>query len=168
MKIAMSHLVLLVGTAMLAACGESGDEPAPANEPAETSAEVPAESTADEAPSADNTETVDGTMLANFTGDASAGEQVFTQCAACHAVTPGENRVGPSLAGIVGDEAGKVEGYSYTPANAEIGIEWTPEKLFQYLENPRRVIPGTKMAFAGLSDPQDRADIIAYLETTGE
>ena len=78
------------------------------------------------------------------------------------------NRVGPSLAGVVGREAGTVEGYNYTPANANSGITWTPEKLFQYLENPQRVVPGTKMAFAGLSDGQDRADVIAYLESGGE
>ncbi len=172
MKIDMRLLGLLGGTALLAACGGSGDAPAPAEEPADTSAEAPADDTADAgdaaAPAADNTETMDGTMLANFTGDVAAGEAVFAQCGACHVVTPGENRVGPSLAGIVGHEAGAVEGYSYSPANANSGIVWTPEKLFQYLENPQRVVPGTKMAFAGLSDPQDRADVIAYLETTGE
>lgn len=169
MKIDMRHLGLLAGTALLAACGGSADEPAPA-EPADTAeAAAPAEDTADAgdaAPAADNTETVDGTMLANFTGDAAAGEQVFTQCSACHVVEPGVNRIGPSLHGIVGNEAGQVEGFSYSPANANSGIVWTPEKLFQYLENPQRVIPGTTMTFAGLSDPQDRADVIAYLETT--
>ncbi|WP_234035026.1 c-type cytochrome [Aurantiacibacter sediminis] len=169
MKIDMRHLGLLAGTALLAACGGSGDEPAPA-EPADTTeAEAPAEDTADAgdaAPAPDNTETVDGTTLANFTGDASAGEQVFAQCGACHVVEPGVNRIGPSLHGIVGNEAGQVEGFNYSPANANSGIEWTPEKMFQYLENPQRVIPGTTMTFAGLSDPQDRADVIAYLEST--
>ncbi len=72
--------------------------------------------------------------------------------------------VGPSLAGIVGRAAGSVAGYSYSNANKNSGITWTPEKMFQYLEKPARVVPGTKMAFAGLSKAQDRADVIAYLK----
>ena len=103
--------------------------------------------------------------LADFTGDAAAGEKTFMQCAACHVVEPGVNRVGPSLAGIIGRVAGTVEGFNYTDANKNSGITWTPEKLFQYLENPKRVIPGTKMAFAGLPKGQDRADVIAYLQS---
>ena len=93
------------------------------------------------------------------------GKVVFLQCKTCHVLEPGQNRIGPSLAGIVGRAAGTVEGFSYTPANANSGITWTEEKLFQYLENPQRVVPGTKMAFAGLSKAQDRADVIAYLKT---
>ncbi len=72
--------------------------------------------------------------------------------------------VGPSLAGIVGRAAGSVAGYSYSNANKNSGITWTPEKMFQYLEKPARVVPGTKMAFAGLPKAQDRADVIAYLK----
>jgi len=72
--------------------------------------------------------------------------------------------VGPSLAGIVGRAAGSVAGFSYSNANKNSGITWTPEKMFQYLEKPARVVPGTKMAFAGLSKAQDRADVIAYLK----
>lgn len=158
----------LIGVAMaaslVAACGggapeeaASGDAAAPAD--AETAA-APADAGA---PAADSTDTLDGTVLANFTGDAAAGADVFKQCMACHVVEPGQNRTGPTLAGIIGRAAGSVEGYSYTPANANSGITWTPEKMFQYLENPMRVIPGTKMAFAGLKDAQDRADVIAYL-----
>jgi len=153
---------------LLAACGGSATD-----ESAETSTETEAvveteevivEEEAPATPAADDVATLDGTMLANFTGDASAGERVFLQCQACHVVMEGVNRVGPSLAGIVGRTAGTVEGFNYTAANANSGITWTPEKMFQYLENPQRVIPGTRMAFAGLKDAQDRADIIAYLQ----
>ncbi|WP_367280034.1 cytochrome c family protein [Sphingomonas sp. LHG3406-1] len=115
------------------------------------------------APAADNVDTVDGARFASFTGDAAKGEAVFSQCRTCHVTEPNVNRIGPSLHKIVGSEAGKVAGYSYSPANADSGIIWSPEKLFQYLENPRRVIPGTKMAFAGIPDPQKRADLIAWL-----
>lgn len=159
---------------LLVACGGGESEPAgDTSAEAASAEEAPAEETTAEAeaapsaPAADDVATVDGTTLADFTGTAAAGEKVFMQCRACHVVEPGVNRVGPSLAGIVGRAAGSVEGYSYTPANANSGITWTPEKMYQYLENPQRVIPGTKMAFAGLKNGQDRADVIAYLATTG-
>lgn len=154
---------------LLVACGggatDDASEPAAETEaPAETTTEAAAEEEAPAAPAADDVATVDGTTLADFTGDAAAGEKVFIQCQACHVLDEGVNRVGPSLAGIVGRAAGSVEGFNYTDANANSGITWTPEKMFQYLENPQRVIPGTRMAFAGLKDGQDRADIIAYLQ----
>ncbi|RGP41302.1 Cytochrome c2 [Altererythrobacter insulae] len=153
---------------LLVACGGgAADESAEPAAEAEAATETAAAEAADEAPAApapDNIETVDGTTLADFTGDAAAGESVFVQCQACHVLDEGVNRVGPSLAGIIGREAGSVEGFNYTDANANSGITWTPEKMFQYLENPQRVIPGTRMAFAGLKDGQDRADIIAYLQ----
>lgn len=163
-------LSALAPIALLAACGGGADEPAASDDSAsadaveETAAAEPAEEAAS-GPAADSTDTVDGTSLANFTGDAAAGEKVFLQCKSCHVIEPGQNRIGPSLAGIVGREAGTVEGFNYTEANANSGITWTKEKMFQYLEDPMRVIPGTKMAFAGLKDAQDRADIIAYLDT---
>jgi cytochrome c len=116
-------------------------------------------------PTANNTETMTGDTLAQFTGDAAAGQRVFLQCQACHAVEAGANRLGPTLHNVVGRQSGGVPGFSYSPANRNAGITWTPEKLFQYLENPRRIVPGTTMAFAGIGDPQRRADLIAYLAT---
>ncbi len=149
----------------LAACSGGGSEEkaaAPANT---TTAAAPAAAPAPKAaaPAADDTATVTGATFASFTGDAASGKTVFLQCQACHAVEAGVNKIGPSLAGIVGRAAGTVAGYSYTPANKNSGITWTPEKLFQYLENPQRVVPGTKMAFAGIPDEQKRANVIAYL-----
>ncbi len=73
------------------------------------------------------------------------------------------NRVGPSLHGIIGRTAGTVAGYNYSTANKNSGAVWDEATLFAYLENPRAYIPGTKMAFVGLRDAQQRADIIAYL-----
>ena len=72
--------------------------------------------------------------------------------------------VGPSLHAIQGRKSGSVPGYSYSTANKNSGITWTNEKLFQYLETPQRIIPGTKMTYTGLKDPQKRADVIAYLD----
>ena len=99
-----------------------------------------------------------------LTGDASNGRRVFTQCMACHAVQEGRNMAGPSMFGIVGRPAGTVEGFRYSDANANSGIVWTEPTMFAYLEAPQQFIPGTIMAFPGLRDPQDRADVIAYLK----
>jgi cytochrome c len=98
-------------------------------------------------------------------GNAAAGAKVFAQCKACHVTDKGVNRVGPSLFGVVGRKAGTVPGYTYSAANKNSGVTWTPDKLYTYLENPRKFMPGTKMAFAGIKNPQQRADLIAYLAT---
>lgn len=73
--------------------------------------------------------------------------------------------IGPSLFGVVGREAGTIPGFHYSPANKNSGITWTPEKLDPYLTNPKAIVPGTTMMFAGLKDAQQRADLIAYLAT---
>ena len=117
------------------------------------------------APAADNTDTISGVKYASYTGDAVAGKADFTTCMTCHAIEQGVNKIGPSLHGVVGRKAGSIEGYTYSAANKGSGITWTEAKLFQYLENPQRVVPGTKMTFPGWSDPQKRADVIAYLKT---
>lgn len=117
------------------------------------------------APAADDTATLSGAKFADFTGDPASGEKVFVQCKTCHVAEEGQNRIGPSLYHVVGRHSGSVPNYQYSAANKNSGITWTKEKLFQYLENPQRVVPGTKMAFAGVQDPQKRADVIAYLAT---
>jgi cytochrome c len=98
-------------------------------------------------------------------GNAANGAKVFAQCKACHVTDKGVNRVGPSLHGIVGRKAGTVAGFNYSTANKNSGVTWDDKTLFVYLENPRKFMPGTKMAFAGLKQPQQRADVIAYLKT---
>lgn len=98
--------------------------------------------------------------------DAAAGETVFKrQCAICHAVVQGKNMIGPSLAGIVGRKAGTVPNFRYSAANRDSGITWDAAQLDPYLTNPKAVIPGTIMAYAGQKDAKQRADLIAYLET---
>lgn len=103
--------------------------------------------------------------FADLNGDAQNGEQLFAQCLSCHSVEGGINMTGPSLAGIMGSTAGSAEGFSYSPAHANSGIVWTEENMFAFLENPRNVIPNTKMIFAGIRDPQDRADVLAHMKT---
>lgn len=163
---------LMVGLSVTA-CGGGGDKGSSGGETANTAATptantaaaAPAAPTAAAAPAPDNVDTVSGAKFADFTGDAAKGEAVFVQCKTCHVTDEGVNRIGPSLHAVVGREAGKIAGYTYSPANANSGITWSKEKMFQYLENPQRMVPGTKMAFAGIQDPQKRADLIEWLAT---
>ena len=99
-------------------------------------------------------------------GNADKGAKLFkSRAAQCHSCAPGAtNGVGPNLWGLVGRGSGSIEGFVYSKANSESGVTWTPEVLDVYLENPKKFMPGTKMAFAGLKKAQERADIIAYLE----
>ncbi len=99
--------------------------------------------------------------------DAAAGEKVFNRCKACHVADKDENRVGPSLMGVIGRTAGTHPNYQYSPAMVEAGKNgtvWNDQTLTEYLKNPKAMVKGTKMAFAGLKNDKDIADVIAYLE----
>ena len=102
---------------------------------------------------------------AQTTGDAEKGKSVFRQCSVCHSDKEGENRVGPSLFGVYGRKAGEAPAFSYSKAVKDSGITWNEHSLEEYLEHPQQTIKGTRMAFPGLKNPKDRADIIAYLKT---
>ena len=106
---------------------------------------------------------IEGLMAA---ADAAKGETVFKKCAACHKLDGG-NAVGPHLDGVVGRPVGSVEGFSYSDGMQAHGGDWTPEEIFAFLANPKKDVPGTKMAFAGLPKPEDRANVIAYLQQHG-
>ena len=103
--------------------------------------------------------------FAQDAGDPAKGEKVFAQCKACHVAEAGKNRVGPSLWAVIGRTAGSIAGFNYSKANKESGVTWSEDVLFTYLEAPAKFMPGTRMAFGGLKNPQDRADVIAYLKT---
>lgn len=98
--------------------------------------------------------------------DAAAGQQIFrSQCTLCHAAQPGRNLVGPSLFGVVGRQSGTAPGYHFSPAMSGAHLTWDQATLNRYLENPRGVVPGTLMAYVGIKDPKQRADLAAYLAT---
>jgi len=99
--------------------------------------------------------------------DAVAGEAVFRRiCAACHNPTPdGPSKLGPSLFRVVGRKAGTLEGYRFSAAKRDPDLFWTAERLDPYLANPREFMPGTSMAYAGLKNDAERANVIAYLGT---
>ena len=98
-------------------------------------------------------------------GNAAHGKEVFAQCAACHSFNPAKNDPGPNLKGIVGRKSAAVEDYIYSGAMKRSDVVWDESTLNAYLANPRVVIPRTKMPFAGMPVPEDRADLIAYLKT---
>ncbi|KAG8719659.1 iso-1-cytochrome c [Ceratobasidium sp. 394] len=99
-------------------------------------------------------------------GDAGKGATLFkTRCASCHTTeSGGAHKVGPNLHGVFGRKTGQAPGFSYTAANVNKGITWSEDTLFDYLENPKKYIPGTKMAFAGLKKEKERNDLIAHLK----
>lgn len=96
------------------------------------------------------------------------GKRLFSQetCATCHTVREGDvNRIGPNLFGVVGREAGQVEGFAYTNAMSQSGVTWDEESLDAFLENPQGFMRGNRMAYVGQRDAEKRAALIAYLKT---
>lgn len=102
-----------------------------------------------------------------WAADAAHGRVVFSQmCSVCHSNTRnGPVLIGPPLFGVVGRPAGSVKGYAYSPAMKGSHITWTPSELHTYLEGPAKMIPGVRMPFAGVKNPTQLDDLIAYLNT---
>jgi cytochrome c len=108
-------------------------------------------------------------LLAALTGtaraaDAEHGKQLFKACAACHSDKPG-NKLGPSLAGVVGRKAGALEDFRYSPAMQKSGLTWDEANLRDYIADPQAKVKGNRMPFAGLKKPGDADDVVAYLQT---
>src|SRR5262245_10940163 len=97
-------------------------------------------------------------------GDATSGQHVFLRCAVCHSTTPGEDKVGPSLAGVFGRKSGSEPGYNYSAALKAADITWDEHTLDQFLANPAADVHGTKM-FISVPAVADRQNVISYLET---
>ena len=106
---------------------------------------------------------------ADAIGDPTRGAKIYSKCSGCHLVGPNAtDRIGPHLNGIFGRAAGAHEGYRYSKSMTRAGndgLVWDLETLDAYLENPRALVSGTRMSFRGLKQPQDRADVLAYLRT---
>ncbi len=117
---------------------------------------------------APNEEKIDIVALMSM-GDIATGEKIFKKCAACHSINKGgENKIGPALYNVVGRKVGGIEDYKYSKALIEYNKEWTFEELNGFLIKPASYIKGTKMAFAGLKNEEDRASVIKYLNQNSD
>jgi cytochrome c len=103
-------------------------------------------------------------LMAHAQGDAAAGEKVFAHCAPCHSTKPGENKFGPSLAGVFGRKSGTEPGYNYSSALKGQNVTWDEANLDGWLQGPGKFVRGTKMIYS-VPDEKDRQDVIAYLKT---
>ncbi len=97
--------------------------------------------------------------------DAESGADVYKKCRACHQIGEGaKNAVGPNLNGIIGRKSGTVEGFNYSEANKAAAVTWDDKTFSNYIKDPKAAMPGNKMAFAGLKDEKDIADLLAFLK----
>ncbi|GAB4297596.1 MAG: hypothetical protein Kow0058_14270 [Roseovarius sp.] len=161
------------------ATGESTKTPAETAQAGGAAAGAPAAAAATETAttSATTSATTDGTAAGADAGglaalvaaaDPKAGEKVYRKCKSCHVADKKENRVGPYLLGVVGRAVASAEGFNYSDALKSLGGNWTLERLDHWLEKPSAFAPGNKMSFAGLSKPEDRAAVIAYMQSLGQ
>ncbi len=105
-------------------------------------------------------------LAAQAGGNAVQGKTYFNRCAICHSNAKGApNRIGPNLFGIVGRKAASMQGFFYSGSMKRSNITWTPEKLKAYIAKPQMVVPGNRMAFAGISNAGQVDDLVAYLAT---
>jgi cytochrome c len=101
-------------------------------------------------------------------GDATRGEKRFEECASCHSVAAGQNGVGPSLHDIVGRKAASLDDFRYSTAMRRSSITWTSQMLDTFIADPQKLVPANRMPYAGLTDADERADLIAYLEAASK
>ncbi len=98
--------------------------------------------------------------------DARRGETLYSRCVGCHAID--YDRTGPRHCGILGRRAAAVPDFPYSPAMKRSGLVWDEETLDRFLASPMQAVPGTSMGYAGVDDPKDRADLIAFLAQAGD
>ena len=104
-------------------------------------------------------------LYANFAiADADAGKKVFNKCKSCHIIKVEQNRLGPHLVKIFGRKSGSIEDYNYSDSIKEANLIWNEETLKGYLSNPRKYLPGNKMAFTGIKDEKQLGDLIDFLK----
>jgi cytochrome c2 len=156
----------------LAACGggtDEADEPATVDTPAATDSATPTATAATPTATPSPTDTASATPTPTPSASAAPTTAAVTEpaafavCKACHSVEPGKNGIGPSLAGIWGEKAGEVPGFTFSDPMKNSGLTWNQATLDRYLTDPRGVVPGTKMAFGGVADAAKRQAIIDYI-----
>lgn len=152
---------ILALTAALSACGSQTKQEQNSGQPPETAA--PADNGTVDQSAAVNVAAASATPVAAQA--AGAPPPAFTPCTTCHSPNPGQNGIGPSLAGVFGTKAAEVAGYDFSSAMKNSGLTWDAPTLDRYLKSPRTVVPGTKMTFAGITDDAKRAAVIAYLQS---
>lgn len=103
-------------------------------------------------------------MAQQSSGDPVRGKTVYARCAACHDLNTGATRLGPSLKGVVGRTSGTMPNFNYSQALKDTAVVWNAQSLDAFLSGPSKYVPGNRMAFPPLASPQDRADLIAFLE----
>src|SRR5579859_1125384 len=157
---AAKYAVLGLAALALAACGKSNQAPTTNQAAAAPPAPAPGALT----------DTQKKALLAELppayqSADLANGEAKFALCRSCHTTDPGgSDMIGPNLSGIFGRKAGTKAGFSYSDGLAKAGWTWDADQLNKWIENPKALVPDTKMTFVGLADPNDRRDVIAFLK----
>ena len=157
LTIRVPGLAAIAAVFLVAGCGESGGPPS-------QEAVAPAGGDAPAAPAESDGAGYDIEALV-ASADVKRGQTLFLQCRACHSLADGEpHKVGPNLHGMFGRKAGLAPGFAYSEAVSGSGIEWSAGTLDEWLARPSDFLPGNRMVFIGVKDPQDRANLIAYLK----
>ena len=157
----MTVVAMVGAAALLSACGKSGSADTSAS-----SSSTPASAPAAAAPSPGQAKALLAELPAPYnTGDIENGQTKFAVCSSCHTLSAGgSNMTGPNLHGVFARKGGSEAGYTYTDAMKAAAPAWDAATLDKWIENPRAMVPGTKMSYIGLHDPKDRIDLIAYLK----